>query len=54
MVAHARALGHYVASRSSRAADRTGDDRFLDPRVVMAEYGAPHLVRNADLTVPRS
>jgi 2-polyprenyl-6-methoxyphenol hydroxylase-like FAD-dependent oxidoreductase len=47
MVAHARALGSYVESRSGQTAG-PADPRFLDPLEVMREYGAPRLLHDAD------
>jgi 2-polyprenyl-6-methoxyphenol hydroxylase-like FAD-dependent oxidoreductase len=43
LVGHARQLGSYV-DRSAAA-----EPRFQDPRVVMAEYGAPELLHDPDV-----
>jgi 2-polyprenyl-6-methoxyphenol hydroxylase-like FAD-dependent oxidoreductase len=43
LVAHARALGSYVDRAPERGA------RFHDPRNVMHEYGAPHLLHDPDI-----
>ena len=48
IVAHGRRLGTLLDGRKVPAAQWTGDDAYRDPRRVLADYGAPHLVH--DLT----
>jgi 2-polyprenyl-6-methoxyphenol hydroxylase-like FAD-dependent oxidoreductase len=49
IVAHGRRLGTLLDGKTKPRAEWTGDDAYRDPRRVMQDYGAPHLVR--DLTV---
>jgi 2-polyprenyl-6-methoxyphenol hydroxylase-like FAD-dependent oxidoreductase len=44
LVAHARALGSYIDGGPGQAGPRP------DPRWIMREYGAPHLLRDPDLS----
>lgn len=48
IVAHGRRLGTLLDGKKFAPERWTGDDMYRDPRRVMAEYGAPHLVH--DLT----
>jgi 2-polyprenyl-6-methoxyphenol hydroxylase-like FAD-dependent oxidoreductase len=49
IVAHGRRLGTLLDGKTKPRAEWTGDDAYRDPKRVMEDYGAPHLVR--DLTV---
>ena len=49
IVAHGRRLGTLLDGKTKPQAEWTGDDAYRDPKRVMQDYGAPHLVR--DLTV---
>ncbi len=48
IVAHGRRLGTLLDGRTVPPAHWTGDDAYRDPRRVLRDYGAPHLVH--DLT----
>lgn len=48
IVAHSRRLGTLLDGREVPPAQWTGDDAYRDPRRVLRDYGAPHLVH--DLT----
>jgi 2-polyprenyl-6-methoxyphenol hydroxylase-like FAD-dependent oxidoreductase len=48
IVAHGRRLGTLLDGKTKPRADWTGDDAYRDPKRVLADYGAPHLVH--DLT----
>ena len=48
IVAHGRKLGTMLDGKIKPRAEWTGDDVYRDPKRVMSDYGAPHLVR--DLT----
>jgi 2-polyprenyl-6-methoxyphenol hydroxylase-like FAD-dependent oxidoreductase len=49
IVAHGRKLGTLLDGKAKPRSEWAGDDAYRDPKRVMADYGAPHLVR--DLTV---
>jgi len=49
IVAHGRRLGTLLDGKAKPPAEWTGDDVYRDPKRVMQDYGAPHLVH--DLTV---
>jgi 2-polyprenyl-6-methoxyphenol hydroxylase-like FAD-dependent oxidoreductase len=46
IVAHGRKLGTLLDGKEKPRAAWTGDDAYRDPRRVMHDYGAPHLVRD--------
>jgi 2-polyprenyl-6-methoxyphenol hydroxylase-like FAD-dependent oxidoreductase len=48
IVAHGRRLGTLLDGKKKPPAEWTGDDAYRDPRRVLSDYGAPHLVH--DLT----
>src|SRR5262249_41109825 len=48
IVAHGRRLGTLLGGRNKPPSEWTGDDVYRDPKRVLREYGAPHLVH--DLT----
>ena len=48
IVAHGRRLGTLLDGKDVPPERWTGDDAYRDPRRVLADYGAPHLV--SDLT----
>lgn len=41
IVTHARRLGSFIEDQAE-----AGQERFLDPNTILAEYGAPHLVKD--------
>jgi 2-polyprenyl-6-methoxyphenol hydroxylase-like FAD-dependent oxidoreductase len=48
LVAHARHLGAYLEGQSKPVAQRRDAELRRDPLRIMREYGAPHLVHDAD------
>jgi 2-polyprenyl-6-methoxyphenol hydroxylase-like FAD-dependent oxidoreductase len=48
LVAHARYLGAYLEGRIKPPMDRRGHERERDPRQIMQDYGAPHLLHDVD------
>lgn len=53
LVAHARYLGAYLEAQIKPAAQRQGAEAARDPRRIMRDYGAPHLVHEAAAPEPR-
>jgi 2-polyprenyl-6-methoxyphenol hydroxylase-like FAD-dependent oxidoreductase len=49
LVAHARYLGAYLEGQLKPLAERQGDALHRDPRRLMRDYGAPHLVHALDV-----
>ncbi|MGH7032413.1 MAG: hypothetical protein ACREFL_01625, partial [Stellaceae bacterium] len=48
IVAHSRHLGAYLEAQLKDPALRSAAETTRDPRTVIAEYGAPHLVHGVD------
>lgn len=49
LVAHSRYLGAYLEGRTKPPAERRGHERERDPRQIMRDYGAPHMLHDVDI-----
>lgn len=50
IVAHSRYLGAYLEAQLKPVSERSGVELHRDPKQVMREYGAPHLVHDVNFT----
>ena len=50
LVAHSRYLGAYIEGQVKPRDQRRGDEIHRDEKRIILDYGAPHMLRGADLT----
>lgn len=48
LVAHARYLGVYLAAQAKPIEQRSPEEKTRDPRQIIRDYGAPHLLHDVD------
>jgi 2-polyprenyl-6-methoxyphenol hydroxylase-like FAD-dependent oxidoreductase len=54
LVAHSRYLGAYLEGRTKPPGERKGDELHRDPKQIIRDYGAPHLLHDVDVKRFRS